>query len=202
LTEPEEAYRVILEKAGEVSAPIFEVSPDMWKVNRADDKGIDFSFNSRYDKNLRITIRGGALYQCENASLAATACGIILRKEGKYDPELIERGIEKCFWPGRMEEILPDVWIDGAHNPDGMRAFLESIRNASERGVKGEQPVRRILLFSCMKDKDYRQELRMIGRSGLFAEIAAVPMSGSRALGAEDLRHLIGECADGVTVHS
>ena len=83
LTEPEEAYGVILEKAGEVFAPVFEVSPDMWKVNRADDKGIDFSFNSRYDKNLRITIRGGALYQCENASLAATACGIILRKESR-----------------------------------------------------------------------------------------------------------------------
>ena len=202
LDDPREAFLSIKETAERVGAPVIAVTGSMWEVLRSDENGIDFLLHTRYDKNLRVHIPGRALYQCENAALAATAARILLGREGCTDCNVIRRGIENNRWPGRMEEILPDVWIDGAHNPDGMRAFLESIRNASERGVKGEQPVRRILLFSCMKDKDYRQELRMIGRSGLFAEIAAVPMSGSRALGAEDLRHLIGECADGVTVRS
>ena len=200
LTEPEEAYGVILEKAGEVFAPVFEVSPDMWKVNRADDKGIDFSFNSRYDKNLRITIRGGALYQCENASLAATACGIILRKEGKYDPEIIERGIEKCFWPGRMEEILPDVWIDGAHNPDGIRAFLESARKIRDRNDHRDNG-RMVLLFSCVSDKDYSKELEMICRSGVFTDLVAVPMAGKRALDAYSLRQYMDRYSSGMIIH-
>ena len=106
LTEPEEAYQVIRQKALQVGAPVFEVSPQMWKVNRADDNGIDFSVDNRYDKTLRITFKGKALFQCENAALAATACGIVLREAGKYDPEVLVRGIERFAIPGRMEQIL------------------------------------------------------------------------------------------------
>ena len=200
LTEPREAYKVILEKAVEVCAPVYEVSPDMWKVERADDNGIDFSLDSRYDKNLRITLKGGALYQCENASLAATACGILLRKEGRYDPEIIERGIEKCFWPGRMEEILPGVWIDGAHNPDGIRAFLESACGiCGQKAHSGDG--RRILLFSCVSDKDYFKELEMICRSGVFTDLVAVPMAGKRALDAYSLRQYMNRYSSGMNIH-
>ena len=199
LTEPEDAYKAILEKAGEVCAPVFEVSPQMWKVNRADDNTIDFSLNSRYDKNLRITIRGGALYQCENASLAATACGILLRKEGRYDPEILERGIENCFWPGRMEEILPGVWIDGAHNPDGIRAFLESARMIRDQKDHGDNE-RMILLFSCVSDKDYSKELEMICRSGVFTDLVAVPMAGKRALDVYSLRQYMNRYSSGMNI--
>ena len=201
LSEPEEACEVIRNRALEIGAPIFEVSPQMWKVNSADENGIDFSLDNRYDKNLRITIRDRALYQCENAALAVTACGILLREAGKYDPGTIRRGIEKTFWPGRMEEILPRVWIDGAHNPDGIRAFLESVKmiTGSERL---RLPVGRVfLLFSCVSDKDYNEELGMIGRSGLFTDIAAVPMGGSRALDAATLRACVGENSRGVAIH-
>ena len=201
LSEPEEACEVIRSRALETGAPIFELSPQMWKVNSADENGIDFSLDNRYDKNLRITIRDRALYQCENAALAVTACGILLREAGKYDPGIIRRGIEKTFWPGRMEEILPRVWIDGAHNPDGIRAFLESVKmiTAAERL---RLPVGRVfLLFSCVSDKDYNEELGMIGRSGLFTDIAAVPMGGSRALDAATLRACVGENSRGVAIH-
>ena len=200
LTEPGEAYEVILEKAREVCALVFEVSPDMWKVERVDDNGIDFSLDSRYDKNLRITLRGGALYQCENVSLAATACGILLRKEGRYDPGIIERGIEKCFWPGRMEEILPGVWIDGAHNPDGIRAFLESARGIRDRKDHRDNG-RMILLFSCVSDKDYSKELEMICRSGVFTDLVAVPMAGKRALDAYSLRQYMNRYSSGMKIH-
>ena len=201
LSEPEEACEVIRSRALETGAPIFELSPQMWKVNSADENGIDFSLDNRYDKNLRITIRDRALYQCENAALAVTACGILLREAGKYDPGIIRRGIEKTFWPGRMEEILPRVFIDGAHNPDGIRAFLESVKmiTAAERL---KLPVGRVfLLFSCVSDKDYNEELGMIGRSGLFTDIAAVPMGGSRALDAATLRACVGENSRGVAIH-
>ena len=201
LTEPEEAYRVIRDRAETLVAPVYEVSPKMWNVNRADDRGIDFSLDNSYDKNLRITIRDRALYQCENASLAATACGILLRKAGRYDPEVIARGIGKSFWPGRMEEILPRVWIDGAHNPDGIRAFLESAQTIIGAERVGAAPGRRFLLFSCVKDKSYTEELHMIGRSGLFTDIAAVPMGGKRALDAATLSECVSGSSYGLTVH-
>lgn len=201
LTEPEDAYKVIRNKALETGAPIFEVSPDMWKVNRADDNGIDFSLDSRYDKNLRINLKGNALYQCENAALSATACGILLKKEGRYDPAILKRGIERCFWPGRMEEILPGVFIDGAHNPDGIRAFLESARQICSRKENCGEGGRTFLLFSCVSDKDYSKELEMICRSGIFSDIVAVPMAGKRALDAETLRQYIGRYFSEMRIH-
>ena len=201
LTEPREAFEVIRNKALEIGAPVFEVSPQMIRVNRADENGIDFSLDNRYDKNLRITIKDRAPYQCENAALAATACEILLREAGKYDPGIIRRGIGKTFWPGRMEEILPRVWIDGAHNPDGIRAFLESVKiiTETERGIEAAGRV--FLLFSCVRDKSYREELEMISRSGLFTDIAAVPMAGARALDAASLRACVDENSRGITIH-
>ena len=201
LTEPREAYEVILEKAEEVCAPVFEVSPDMWKVERADDNGIDFSLDSRYDKNLRISLKGNALYQCENAALSATACGILLKKEGRYDPAILKRGIERCFWPGRMEEFLPGVFIDGAHNPDGIRAFLESAGQICSRKENCGDGGRTFLLFSCVSDKDYSKELEMICRSGIFSDIVAVPMAGKRALDAVTLRQYIGRYSSDMRIH-
>ena len=201
LSEPKEACEVIRGKALEIGAPVFEVSPKMIRVNRADENGIDFSLDNSYDKNLRITIKDRAPYQCENAALAAAACGILLREAGKYDPEIITRGIEKTVWPGRMEEILPRTWIDGAHNPDGIRAFLESVKMIT-RTEKDDAGTGRVwLLFSCVKDKSYREELEMISRSGLFTDIAAVPMKGARALDAAALRECVDEYSRGIAIH-
>ncbi len=201
LCEPAEACAVIKEKAEEVGAPVYEVSRQSWRVNRADENGIDFSLYNSYDKNLRIFLPGRALYQCENAALSAQAAGILLDAEGIHDPGIIQRGIEKNIWPGRLEEILPGVWIDGAHNPDGMRAFLESIRSTAESCDRERAGTKRMLLFSCVRDKDYTNELKMIAEYGLFTDIAAVPMRGGRALDAESLLRSVGEYAPGITVH-
>jgi dihydrofolate synthase/folylpolyglutamate synthase len=99
-----------------------------------------------------------------------------------------------------MEEILPSVYIDGAHNPDGMRAFLESAGQIIKSSSKNRR-TRRFLLFSCVRDKMYREELRMIRQSGLFTDIAAVPMEGARALRAQELIAEIGENAHGIRIH-
>ena len=57
------------------------------------------------------------------------------------------------------------------------------------------------LLFSCVKDKNYREELEMISRSGLFTDITAVPMKGARALDAAALRACVGKYSRGIAIH-
>ena len=201
LSEPGEAYSVILKRANEIGAPVAIVSPDMWRINRADENGIDFSLDNRYDKNLRIRITDRALYQCENAALAAAAAETVLIKAGRYNARYLEKGISKSVWPGRMEEILPDVWIDGAHNPDGIRAFLESAgKICGQKSAAGKRG-RNYLLFSCVSDKNYSEELRLIGSSGIFTDIAAVPMAGKRALDGNVLRRQVSAFSDGIRIH-
>ena len=58
-------------------------------------------------------------------------------------------------------------------------------------GAAAGVPAKRFLLFSCVRDKNYEEELEMIASSGLFTDIVAVPMQGARALGAEELKECI-----------
>lgn len=74
-----------------------------------------------------------------------------------------------------MEEILPSVYLDGAHNADGIRAFLETVKQHSCTG-------RRVLLYSTVRDKQYARVAGLLAQAGLFDEICLVPLQGERAL--------------------
>ena len=74
-----------------------------------------------------------------------------------------------------MEEILPSVYLDGAHNADGVQAFLEAVKLRHCQG-------RRKLLFSMVQDKQYQAVIEEVALSGLFDEIGVVELTCSRAL--------------------
>lgn len=188
LEEPSEAFRTILQRAVAIGAPAYTVASKTFTKSGVSHGGVDFSFCTRYDYTLRARLHTPALYQAENAALAAEAALILNQRihergDRALTQSAICRGLERAQWPGRMEEILPGVWLDGAHNPDGFRAFLESVRRSTESRTQG----RRFLLFSSVRDKQYREELQMIVRSALFTDLVAVPMQGSRALTRREL---------------
>ena len=62
----------------------------------------------------------------------------------------------KTHWEGRMEEILPGVILDGAHNPGAIEAFAESVN--TQRGNNFEK----IILFSAVKEKEYETMIHSI----------------------------------------
>ena len=103
-------------------------------------KYIDFSLRSEYYNYISLTFHTIARYQMENAALAVRAVEVLFRSTdteenggrlcagvGCPTVEEIRRGILGCFWQGRMEEVLPEVYVDGAHNDDGIRAFLDTV---------------------------------------------------------------------------
>lgn len=68
-----------------------------------------------------------------------------------------------------MEEIEPDIYIDGAHNPEGIEAFIRSARS-----ICGKRPA--VLLFSVVKDKNFEQMIGMLAASGVFTHYIIVQM--------------------------
>ena len=153
------------------------------KPYRFVDKKIDFSFCSRYYGYIPITLNTCAIYQVENALLALTAIeelGIEISKEA------IQRGMEQCKWEGRMEEILPGVFIDGAHNEDGIDAFITSVK---EDGCKGK----RWLLFSAVADKEYKIMKDKLIESDLFDYIYASPLKNARRIEREELENIFAD---------
>lgn len=165
---------VFEEKAAALGISAHSVSNQDYRFLKFNKKSIDFSVRTGYYGYISLTLRSIASYQMENAALAVRAIEVLDRGRTVTETHM-RQGVESCFWAGRMEEILPEVYVDGAHNEDGIRAFLESV---SLDGVRGN----RSLLFSVVKDKDYDKMVEKLVRAGLFSRIAIVQMQTGRAL--------------------
>lgn len=182
--EPD-ATGVFIERAARLSSPAYPVSKNDYRVLNLRNKSIDFSYVSRYDKNVcaTLSLHTIAHYQVENCALALRAVEV-LDTAREITWQQICEGVENCFWEGRMEEVLPDTFVDGAHNEDGIRAFLDSVAQDGHQG-------KRTLLFSVVADKDYGKMIGAIGRCGLFDKLVVARLNNSRAASFEDLEVLL-----------
>lgn len=192
-----DASAVICRKASELGAPQIPVSKKDYTFLGFRKKYIDFSLRSEYYNYISLTLHTIARYQMENAALAVRAVEVLFRSTdteetggrscagaGCPTPEEIRQGILGCFWQGRMEEVLPEVYVDGAHNDDGIRAFLDTVK---EDGCTGG----RRLLFGVAADKDCRHMIQRVITSGLFDRIAFTHMRTARSASLEELRELL-----------
>ncbi len=183
-----ETTSVIVEKAKQLSAQCYPVSKYDYTFLNFKNKSIDFSYISSYNYNIRIDLHTIARYQVENSTLALRAIEVLDTKR-QIDIQSKKQGIENCFWAGRMEEVLPQVYVDGAHNADGIRVFLETV---SQDGCDH----RRKLLFSVVSDKDYETMLRKLAGSGLFEEIALARLENYRGASIEVMEQSLKRISD------
>lgn len=147
-------------------------------------KSIDFSFGNGYYRYDNLILRTTAAYQTENASVALVAARSL--KEERIDDEAIRKGLYDAFWPGRMEEILPRVFLDGAHNEDGIEAFLTSVSAANIEQEKAAG--KRLLLFGVVADKQYDKMIGRIAASQLFSHIAVTVLASDRSASIDKLK--------------
>ena len=124
-----------------------------------------------------VKLKGTALYQCENASLAIT--GAFALQDLRITMNAVKNGIRKAFWPGRMEKVSEHLIIDGAHNEDGIAAFVNSVRAIR---ADSEALGRDKLLFGVMSDKAYETIIQMTAESGLFSDVALIHIDTDRSL--------------------
>lgn len=192
-----EASEVICRKASELGAPQIPVSKKDYTFLGFRKKYIDFSLRSEYYNYISLTLHTIARYQMENAALAVRAVEVLFHSTdtegsggrscagaGCPTAEEIRQGILGCFWQGRMEEVLPEVYVDGAHNDDGIRAFLDTVK---EDGCTGG----RRLLFGVAADKDCRHMIQRVITSGLFDRIAFTRMRTARSASLEELKEIL-----------
>ena len=168
-----EAARRIEECAAGVGAETVPLPEHAIKEIKIQHKTIDFSLHLNYYDYIGFTVSMPAVYQAENAALAVTA--LVRLGDGRITVPVMQEGIRKTAWEGRMEEILPSVYLDGAHNIDGIRAFLETVRLHPCKG-------KRKLLYSVVRDKKYQAVTEAVALSGLFHEIGVVALKDERAL--------------------
>ena len=112
---------------------------------------------TRYYKYNHLILHTTALYQIDNARLAIEACNVLLGEENVLTGHEVLSAMEQFFWSGRMEEIRPNVYIDGAHNPDAIARFVETVQQQKKNKTL-------YLMFAVAGDKDYRVMIE-IGRA-------------------------------------
>ena len=180
-----ECTAVFQEKAASLGICAHFVSEKDYTFGKIMNKTIDFSLRTGYYGYISLILRTIAAYQMENAALAVRAVEVL--DQGKtVTAEQVQEGVEACFWAGRMEEILPEVYVDGAHNEDGIRAFLETVALdglTSQDGTTDQNGIIRTgrsLLFGAVKDKDCESMVGRLAESGLFDRIAVTRLRTER----------------------
>jgi dihydrofolate synthase/folylpolyglutamate synthase len=167
-----ESSMVFENKCAELGAKATPVSENDYALVNFRNKSIDFSLHTRYYGYVGLKIATIARYQMENAALAVRAVEI-LDKGMTVNEKAVKDGIAKAFWSGRMEEVLPEVYVDGAHNEDGVRAFLDTVK---EDGLDNG----RLLLFGAVSDKDLSHMIAQIAGSRLFDRVAVARLKTGR----------------------
>lgn len=174
----------ILQKRAEtMGCETFSVGKEQIKNIKKHEKYIDFSFDCSYYKSvclseLQIKIPTIALYQMVNASQAILASAIFLAEE--WDAFKACNALATTTWPGRMEELKPNLFVDGAHNEDGIEAFIETIQ-ANEIGNA-------ILIFGVSADKDYAKMQERLATQIDWNRIIVVALQNERTAKTEMLR--------------
>lgn len=177
---------VILKQAVAMNAPYEIIDASKIKNCERTDEGIDFSYVSRYDENAIFSISTKALYQIENVLLAYTAIGFLKDKLG-LNIEMSDAltGFKNMIWPGRMEEVKKGLVLDGAHNEDGIDAFIKS--------VSLDGALSRSLLYSAVSDKQVENVANSLIKAKLFKNIYVAHLDSYRACDMDRLKECFKE---------
>lgn len=188
------AFDVISEVAKNKNSTCYPMSSENIKILLQNKQIIDFSIGCRYYRLGGLRLKTAATYQVMNASLAVMAA-FCLENE-KFSQEIVQSSLLKAFWPGRMEEILPEVYLDGAHNVDGIQAFLASVKSHifdDESSCSNGGNQHRLLLFSVVKDKEYTKMIDLIVDSKLFDRVYVSPLDLDRKTSLDTLKDAFGK---------
>lgn len=161
-----------------------EVLPADIKLLSQSGEGIDFIY-----KSTSFHIPFVAQYQMMNASLALNTMDMLSDKLA-ISPKDMEAdkkaGLSSCIWRGRMDRVLPGVIIDGAHNEDGIAAFVQT-------ACQFQKDYDIYLLFAAVSDKNYPEMIRRILDKLSLRQVITTRVGGDREVPSERLAEIFRE---------
>lgn len=178
--EDQEAATVIRQVADQQHAPFYQTDHTALSLQQAGLDGSIFDFKEW--RRLHLPLLG--LYQLKNVANVLSAVEI-LREAGLNLPDkAVTDGLKCARWHGRFEKVsdTPLILFDGAHNPQGIRISVDSIKTYF--------PHQKVLVLTgVLQDKDYTDI------SAMLAEITdtafTVTPHSPRALSAKDYARVL-----------
>lgn len=141
------------QRSHDLQAPLAIIDREIQLLPK-DNQTIQISYDHWESPNLKLPMLGQ--HQENNAGLAVTAAHLLAQTFPKITDKSIQEGIEETHWPGRSEWIGNNIYLDGAHNPQGIASLKQVLKdNFANRRVH--------ILFAGLRRKplaDLLEELR------------------------------------------
>ena len=86
-------------------------------------------------------------------------------------------------WPGRMEELEPGIYVDGAHNEPAIEAFCKTVST-----LYADKKI--VLLFAVASDKQYNKMISTLCKTLQYEKIIVTAIAGGRVTPPEQVAEL------------
>ncbi len=177
---PSEANDVVRQTSLTLQAPLFVFNEHFTITGDVSSETYYHSLEQMEFTQLERGLIGE--HQRMNAAMAISAF-IEVAKELKIEvnAELMKHALKNTTVPGRFEEVLPNVFFDGAHNPASVHALVQTIQTY--------YPNKQIeIILGMLKDKDVKEVLRLI--EPVASKIQFIDIPNDRALSAKQFYNL------------
>ena len=156
--QPDEATKVLQHEANKKNTHLLLLDDNPTKI-----KHYFQSLPDSFELDHQIYDQPGLIgeHQKNNAALAILAYQNLIQKKNQLSPEAINSTLKKTYFEGRLHPIKPgtltqqikhNLWVDGAHNPDGAQKLIPFLNNQN-------QPIYFWINFKY--NKDIKQMLRL-----------------------------------------
>ncbi len=169
------ARRVIENRAAECVVPFVATEDTPLTVREMTLSGTVADYGEW--KDVFVPLLG--TYQPRNLANVLAAVPLLREAGLVLSEKAVREGLSKVRWPGRFEKMCeePLILSDGAHNPEGVDAAVDSIK-----AYFGKEKV--LLLSGVMADKDYDGMVRAL--APVAAEAFTLTPDNPRSLSATD----------------
>ena len=152
--------------------------------NSVDVKKSDLNGSKFCVDGVDLKIKFIGKHQIKNALMAYCAVKALRERGLNISESAVKEGFAAAFFPARLEILKkePIVMLDGSHNPDGVKALANALKENME-GIK------KIGIIGMLADKDVKAALGEI--VGLFDEVITVSPNNPRKMSAEELADII-----------
>jgi dihydrofolate synthase/folylpolyglutamate synthase len=177
-----EAMQIIKDKAIEQGSEFYVTEYERLALKQTSLDGSIFDFGEH--KDMQISLLG--TYQPRNASSVISAVDILRDGGLEISENALKVGLKSAKWPARFEILSRDplVIFDGAHNPQGIAAAVESIKL-----YFGDKKV--YILTGVLRDKDYGAIARDL--SSVASRAFTLTPDNPRALSAAEYAQVLNE---------
>lgn len=135
-------------------------------------EGDQLTYQGEETINYKLRLLGE--HQVSNSSLAIKALEVLEEKTLIESATIAAQGIQYAHWPGRIQKLPNNIYVDGAHNPAAMEKLSKCLSDQKFTVICG-----------MMEDKEIESTLEKL--APICANFIAVPIKIPRALKPKEL---------------